>query len=201
MMKCPNCGTENDDGVRFCKGCGANLQNVSAPTHTPSQAKGNNNILIICVAIVLCVLIIGAVVIFTSGSDDSDDNVAVNDSNDGDSVDSSDDSSASSDSLSIKSGYIFSSDFKQTFCTVNVGEQFAGEDVKISVLYSRDGSNLNNGNIVDKTVSDIGEISVPTADVLNSYPDKAIITIYDSVGNPLDTKTVKLKTDTSTQYF
>jgi hypothetical protein len=82
-----------------------------------------------------------------------------------------------------------------------VGEQFAGEDVKISVLYSRDGSNLNNGNIVDKTVSDIGEISVPTADVLNSYPDKAIITIYDSVGNPLDTKTVKLKTDTSTQYF
>ena len=28
-MKCPNCGTENNDGVRFCKGCGASIQNVS----------------------------------------------------------------------------------------------------------------------------------------------------------------------------
>ena len=25
-MRCPNCGTENEDGVRFCKGCGSEMR-------------------------------------------------------------------------------------------------------------------------------------------------------------------------------
>ena len=32
-MRCPNCGTENEDGVRFCKGCGSEMR-------TPAGNRG-----------------------------------------------------------------------------------------------------------------------------------------------------------------
>ena len=89
----------------------------------------------------------------------------------------------------------------QTNCTVLIGKGYAGESVKISVLYSCEGKNLNQGNKVPKTVSDSGKIKVPTADGLTDYPDKAIITIYDSDGNKLDTQTVTLEINSEPQTF
>ena len=89
----------------------------------------------------------------------------------------------------------------QTNCTVLIGKCYAGESVKISVLYSYDGKNLNKGNKVDKTVSDSGKIKVLTLNGLTDYPDKAIITIYDSNGNKLDTQTVTLELNSEPQTF
>ena len=89
----------------------------------------------------------------------------------------------------------------QTNCTVFVGKAYAGESVKISVLYSYNGKKLNQGNKVPKTVSDSGKIKVPTLNVLTDYPDKAIITIYDSNGNKLDTQTVTLEPNSEPQTF
>ena len=36
---CPRCGTPNDSGSRFCKGCGALLRTEEAPTRTPAPEK------------------------------------------------------------------------------------------------------------------------------------------------------------------
>ena len=113
------------------------------------------------------------------------------------------DSSLSSSSMSILSGTIStgSSLSDKTQCSVYVGSEYAGENVKISVLYSRDGSNLNQGKIVPKTVTSDGYVSVPSADAFKKYPDNAIITIYDSNGNTLDTETVNLSPSSGSQYF
>ena len=36
-MKCPNCGTENPDGARFCKNCGYQLQSGTTPPPPPGE--------------------------------------------------------------------------------------------------------------------------------------------------------------------
>ena len=112
-------------------------------------------------------------------------------------------SSSSSSGLKIIKGEISTekkSDAK-TLCRVYVGEEHAGENVKISVLYSKDGSNLNQGNIIPKTVDSKGYVSVPTLNALLKYPDKAKITIYDSDEKELDTKTVSLSSKSGSQSF
>ncbi len=38
-MRCPNCGTENPEGARFCKNCGFQLLRAE----TPPQSPGNVN--------------------------------------------------------------------------------------------------------------------------------------------------------------
>lgn len=40
MVKCPICGTENDEGVVFCKKCGARIS-VTVPSQTQSQPAPN----------------------------------------------------------------------------------------------------------------------------------------------------------------
>ena len=112
-------------------------------------------------------------------------------------------SESSSDSLSILS-CSFSTENKSdalTYCDAYVGEEHSGESVKISVLYSRDGSNLNNGNIVPKTVDSLGYVSVPSASAFSKFPDNAVVTIYDSNGDILDTQTYNLKIKSGTQTF
>ena len=103
----------------------------------------------------------------------------------------------------IHDGYISTGSAKsdKTYCHVNVGSGYAGENVKISVLYSRDGTNLNKGNIVPKTVDSDGYVSVASAEAFKKYPDEAFITIYDSDGSTIDTKTVYLDPTSGTQYF
>lgn len=106
-------------------------------------------------------------------------------------------------SMSILSGHISTGNVTsdQTDCSVYVGSEHAGENVKISVLYSKDGSNLNQGNIIPKTVDSKGFVSVPTLNALLKYPDKAKITIYDSDEKELDTKTVSLSSKSGSQSF
>ena len=70
-MKCPNCGRENPDGAKFCKGCGGSLQSNSSSV-SMSESKSSNNTLIICATILLAIIVIaGAFVLLNNGSDDS----------------------------------------------------------------------------------------------------------------------------------
>ena len=89
----------------------------------------------------------------------------------------------------------------KTYASIYVGSDHAGENVKIQILYSRDGSALNNGNMVPKTVSSSGYIEVASADSYEYYPDFAEINIYDTSGNLLDTQTVSLSPSSGTQSF
>ena len=83
-MKCPKCGTDNNDNAKFCKGCGENLQNVSSSTNQSSKPKSSKNTLIICATAIICVLIIaGAFVLLSNGSsDESNMNLPTNESED-----------------------------------------------------------------------------------------------------------------------
>lgn len=107
------------------------------------------------------------------------------------------------DLMSIKKCTITTGSYSddKTKCTVDVGKEFAGENVKISVLYSAADEDLNKGLIVDKKVSDSGKITVYSKDAFEYYPDKAKITIYDSDGKKLDTKTVNLLENSNPQSF
>ena len=89
----------------------------------------------------------------------------------------------------------------KTLCTIFVGKGYAGEPVHISVLYSRDGKKLNEGNIVPKNVTNSGEINVSSLKAFEKYPDKAKITIYDNEKNKLDTQTVTLEENSGSQTF
>ena len=229
MVFCPNCGMENADSARFCKKCGNPLMGNSPikedyvstgrdPTEKPiipssnssnsKKSDDNKNLIIICLTVVICaILIAGALVLMSNSHDDSNDNLdssasLANSINQTDNnINESNDEPALK--MEILSGSFSTGSGKsdKTYCSVYVGEQYAGENVKISVLYSRDGTALNKGNIVPKTVDSSGYVSVPSADAFKYYPDDAIVTLYDSDGNVLDTQEVYLSPQSGKQTF
>ena len=218
---CKNCGNPlkgnspiKDDYVATGNDPTARVSSPNVAGSNDNSKSDNKNLIIICLTIVICaILIAGALVLFSnSGSDNNSD--ALSDSaslNGSNSVDNSvENTSASTEpaktaqsNMEILSGSISTGSGKndKTYCSVYVGQQHAGENVKISVLYSRDGSTLNNGNIVPKTVDSSGYVNVPSASAFKYYPDDAYITIYDSNGNVLDTQEVYLSKNSGTQTF
>ena len=213
-MFCPKCNTENKNSAKFCRACGTPLNGANAAkddifnssSSSSSFGDDNRNIIIIALAIILAAaLIVGAIAV--TNSNNNSDTVVVEDSNDDDSSVSSDESTTTTaeveSSLSILGGTIStgSSLSDKTYCTVYVGSEHAGENVKISVLYSRGGSNLNQGKIVSKKVDSSGYVSVASAYAFEYYPDTALITIYDSAENVKDTLTVNLATQSGSQTF
>lgn len=86
-------------------------------------------------------------------------------------------------------------------CTIYVGKEYAGTDIKISTLYSRDGTDLNAGRLVAKTVNSNGYVTLKAADSYELYPDECLITIFDSNGHQLDYRIVYLETVSGTQSF
>ena len=89
----------------------------------------------------------------------------------------------------------------KTYASIYVGPEHAGENVKIQIFYSRDGADLNDGNIVPKIVDSSGYIEVSSADSYKYFPDHADITLYDSNGDVLDVKSVDLSPESGTQSF
>lgn len=224
-MICPECGEENQDSAKFCKKCGTSLTPVStikndfnsnnSQSSVASSASGgdNKNLIIICLTIIICaVLIAGGFMFLSNGSSNNGASDSVNladySDNQNEDINTSTTESepvakSSTSGMEILSGTFStgSSASDKTYCSVYVGEQYSGENVKISVLYSYGGSNLNQGNIVPKTVSSDGYISVPTANALDYYPDHAHITIYDSDGKVLDTQDVSMIDEAGSQSF
>lgn len=105
--------------------------------------------------------------------------------------------------MTIQSGSIStgSSLSAKSVCTVFVGKEYAGADIKISTLYSRDGKNLNEGKLVEKTVDSDGYITLRAADSYSLYPDECYISIYDTDGVELDSRMVYLNIESGTQTF
>lgn len=89
----------------------------------------------------------------------------------------------------------------KTYAIIYVGEEYSGADVLIQIFYSRDGSQLNPGNKVQKTVDDSGCIEVRSANAFKYFPDFAEINLYDSNGYLIDSRNETLFTDSGNQTF
>lgn len=88
-----------------------------------------------------------------------------------------------------------------TYASIDVGSTYSGDDVIIQIYYSRDGSLLNNGNMVPKTVNSNGFINIRSADAYTYFPDHAEINIYDTNNNLLDSLEVDLSPSSGVQTF
>lgn len=184
-----------------------------------NAGKGNKNLILICATIIICIAIIAAAFVMISGNDGgSSDSDAYNnvDSNSNNAVSDSSSSSSkvSSSSASESTGsqasdiYIKYCDFytgsaktDKSYCSANIGTEHYGEKYKISVQYSRNDANLNDGVSATKTVDEEGFLHIYTSNAFDVYPDKAVVTIYDAKGNYLTSDTFYLETTSGQQKF
>ncbi len=218
-MRCPNCGSENNDSAKFCKKCGTPLKENTINHESMINSMSNSNKsdttkYIIIALIVVAVVLAGAFVyIYGFGSNNDDSNAgavnnttsnAVQQTEPAQATQSTQDSqSKTTSSMFIKGGTFStgSSLSDKTYASIYVGSEHAGEKVKIQIYYSRDGSALNHGNMVPKTVDSSGYINVRSADSYDYYPDYASINLYDANGNLLDVQSVSLNPDSGSQSF
>ena len=169
--------------------------------------KKNNNTLLICITAIICVIIIAGALIYLnpdilSQSDNTQINESSQVSNSNDVVNTEKTvDNAASVSIGFCDFYTGSSSSDKSYCSANIGTEHYGETYQISVLYSREGSNLNDGNLVKKTVDNEGFLHVSSSNAFSYYPDKAIVTIYDMDNNVLDEETYYLDPVSGSQSY
>ena len=205
-MKCPNCGSELKKGSSFCGECGKPVSNVnsvnefktSINSSTPNLNKSNsNNKTIIIVALIAIIAVLAASFGVYYMLNSQSQSQTITQSNEQINL------QGASSALKIISGDIYtgSADEDLSHCTVYVGKEHAGEAVQISTLYSRNGNNLNPGNIVPTTVDSNGNVYVSSAEASIYYPSYVIIKLYDGNGNLKDTFETGLEIRSGTQTF
>lgn len=160
----------------------------------------SKNVIIVAIAVILCVAIATGAYAYLS----IDSNSNADDSN---SISESDDSilpdlgdilnigpSLEIMNTTIYTGHSLSA---KTFCTINVKADNV-EDVVVKVTYSRDGAVLGDYEY-NATIDNNSNIILESIDSFKKYPDNAIIEIYTTDGDLLDSVNIKLHTDDSTQ--
>ena len=218
-MRCPKCNSENNDSAKFCKKCGTplkkeiNHENMINSMNNNSGKDSTTKFVIVALVIVAIVLAGVFVYIYGFGPNQSNDSQSKQVQGDDDSEpvqaessssSQSSQSSAKSTSMSIRGGsFTTGSELEdKTYASIDVGSQHAGEKVILQIFYSRDGSTLNNGNMVPVTVDSSGHLEVSSADAYKYFPDYAEINLFDESGSKLlDTKSVSLSPEAGTQTF
>ncbi len=225
-MYCPECKSENSDSAKFCKKCGKPLKSTPVShdkvINNLNKGSGNNDTtkIIIIALIAIAVVLAGAFIyLYGFSNDTSSQDSSANSANDNNQVHVSDNDNsdkpkqasqtsssqqASKPALTIKGGSFSTGSGLEdkTYASIYVGTEHAGEDVTVQIWYSRDGSTLNNGNMVPASVHSDGYLEISSADAYAYYPDYATINIYDSSGsNLLDTQSVSLSPTSGTQSF
>ena len=201
-----------------------NSNDINSEEINKSSIFNSKNLIIICVTVIVCIgLIMGSVLYIYSNNHGTNDtnNLTNNDKNlTDDSVNQTNidnknsqdtsythttetETSSNYNNIKIISGKFYTGNklSDKTYCDVYVGSENAGTNLKIKILYSRDGKTLNPGNIVPKTVNSDGYVSLRSANAFKYYPDHAFITLYDLEGNILDTLDVTMSTNKGTQTF
>lgn len=226
-MKCPNCNAENSEGAKFCKKCGTPLEKTVVShekmiNSMSNEKKSDHTKIIIAVLIVVVVALAGAFIYLQGfNSDSHSQDAQSNASNSGSQVSQNNPSQSSqaqstqaqqsqqvtatpqSTAMKIQGGsFSTGSELSDlTYASIYVGKEHAGKSVILQIWYSRDGSTLNNGNMVPVTVHSDGYLEVQSADAYAYYPDHASINLYDSNSNLLDSKSVSLSPTSGTQTF
>ena len=190
---CPKCGEKNGEGAKFCKKCGVELDaqdstkssvvsdaqgsSIFTSEHK-DQSKSRKNIIIIAIVAIICLAAIAGAMLYFNGGlfNDKEPIHIVN--------------------TTFSTGHSLDS---KTYCTINVGSNHTDENVTVDILYSRDGTDLNDGDKSVKTVDANGDIVCESKDSYDLYPSHAIVTLYDDEGNKLDSADISLNTDDSTQ--
>lgn len=218
-MRCPKCDSENNDSAKFCKKCGAPLNKTISHENMISsmnkQSGSNDTTKYIIVALVIVAIVLAGAFVYIYSSNQSNDAQPQQVQNDTQSVDESEEpeqaqttqasqSTPAASSMSIQGGSFSTGGGLEdkTYASIFVGSEHAGEQVTIQIFYSRDGTTLNNGNMVPKSVNSNGYVEVASADSYKYFPDYAEINLYDASGsNLLDTKSVSLNPNSGTQTF
>lgn len=226
-MRCPKCDSENNETAKFCKKCGTPLNkgiNHESMINSMNNKSGSDNTTkYIIIALVIVVIALAGAFVYIYGSNSSQGTDSqqqqVQSADDSDEEPAEAESSSSSQSsqatqatpakpkttsMSILGGsFSTGSELEdKTYASIYVGKEHAGEDVILQIFYSRDGSTLNNGNMVPVTVDSSGYLEVSSADAYKYFPDFAEINLYDQSGNNLlDTRSVSLNPEAGTQTF
>jgi len=217
-MRCPNCDSENSDSAKFCKKCGTPLEKKAINHANMINSKNNisgsdNTTKYIIIALVVVAIVLAGTFAYIYGFGNNQSNVApqqvnndtqeVAESNEPAQAQTTQPSQPQTTAMSILGGSFSTGGGLEdkTYASIFVGPEHAGEKVKIQIFYSRDGSTLNNGNMVPKTVDSSGYIEVSSADSYKYFPDFAEINLYDNSGNLLDTQSVSLNPESGTQSF
>lgn len=217
-MRCPNCDSENSDSAKFCKKCGTPLEkkaiNHANMINSMNNKSGSDNTTkYIIIALVVVAIVLAGTFAYIYGFGNNQSNVApqqanndtqeVTESNEPAQAQTTQPSQPQTTAMSILGGSFSTGGGLEdkTYASIFVGPEHAGEKVKIQIFYSRDGSTLNNGNMVPKTVDSSGYIEVSSADSYKYFPDFAEINLYDNSGNLLDTQSVSLNPESGTQSF
>lgn len=216
-MNCPKCNSENNDSAKFCKKCGTPLTKKTMNHETvinsinEEKAGSDKTTKIIIVALVIIAISLAGVFAYVglennnSHSDSQNSASPSSSSSQSSATPTSSSSSAkpAQESMKIQGGSISTGSelADKTYAHLLIGPQFAGKQVTIQIFYSRDGSALNNGNMVPVTIDSSGYVDVASADSYKYYPDHAKINLFDSSGHLLDTKSVSLQITSGTQTF
>ena len=220
-MRCPKCDAENNDSAKFCKKCGSPLKkelNHDNMIKSMNKSESNDNTKLVIIALVIVAIVLAGVFVYVYGfnshqASDSQPQQQVQSADDDDDEPVEAESSSSSQATKAKpksqSMSILGGSFTtggeledKTYASIDVGSKHAGEKVVVQIFYSRDGSTLNNGNMVPVTVDSSGHIEVSSADAYKFFPDFAEINLFDESGDKLlDTKSVSLSPEAGTQTF
>ena len=206
-MHCPKCNCENNDSAKFCKKCGTPLKktvtNINTVNNESSKSDTTKYIIIALVIIVIALAGAFAYIGFTSHNNDPIQNNVNPSQTTSQSSSSSSSGSSNSAPMTILGGSFSTGSglSDKTYASINVGSEHAGKSAIIQIKYSRDGSSLNNGNMVPVTVDSSGYIEVSSADAYKYYPDYAEINLFDTNNNKKKKKSVSLSPDSSTQSF
>lgn len=204
-MRCPKCNSENKDSAKFCTKCGAPLKKeVNKINNANNEYPQNSSTKYVIIALV--VIIIALVVAFAyvglSNHDAEPQNTSTNLIAE-DNQNSHQSSQSTVNQMTILGGSFStaSSLSAKTYASLYVGPEHAGKSVIVQIKYSRDGSSLNNGNMVPVTVDSSGYIDVASAEAYRYYPDYAVINLYNTNNHLLDTLSVSLSPSSGTQTF
>ena len=219
-MICPNCKSENSEGAKFCKKCGAPLKKTISHEkmiNSMSADKSDNTTKIIIAALIVIAVVLAGAFIYlqTSGNNASTQqssdaassisNITAQSSEPAQATQTSSSSKPAQSSSNMKIlGGSFSTGSEledKTYAHIYVGPENAGKSVIVQIWYSRDGNTLNHGNMVPVTVDSSGYLDVSSADAYSYYPDFAEINLFDSNSKLMDTQSVSLSPSSGTQSF
>ena len=198
-MRCPKCNSENKDSAKFCKKCGSPLKKINPENRVNSgnnKSEKSDSTKFLIIALIIVAIILAGVFVYIYGFN-SNQGTDVSQQIQGEDDDDS-------DSMTILGGSFTTGGELEdkTYASIKVGSEFAGEKVTVQIFYCRDGSTLNNGNMVPVTVDSSGTIEVSSADAYRYFPDYAEINLFDASGDKLlDTKSVSLSPEAGTQTF